>query len=266
MNEIPRLLDIMARLRDKENGCPWDVEQNFRSIAPHTIEEAYEVADAIERNHMEDLKEELGDLLLQVVFHAQMAKEEKLFAFEEVVNGICDKLVRRHPHVFGNATVKTADEQVHAWEAIKATEKQKTPNTSALEGVPNNLPALLRAEKLQKKAAKVGFDWPGIEPVLDKLMEEIGELKSAIKNGSQEDRMEELGDMLFVTANIAKHLGVNPEEALRGTNAKFERRFKYIENELNRQHRDIKESSLQELDELWDQAKLAERAKKEIAV
>jgi len=262
MAEIKSLLEIMAKLRDKQSGCPWDVEQTFESIAPHTLEEAYEVVDAIERDNMDNLKEELGDLLLQVVFHSQMAKEQKLFDFNDVVGSICDKLIRRHPHVFGDADIKTAAQQTEAWDAIKEKEQQeKNEPNSILNGIAIALPALLRAYKLQKKAAKSGFDWPSVAPVLEKLEEEIAELKMAIAAKDKENMEEELGDMLFVCVNIAKHLDINPEDALRYTNRKFEKRFYFIERELDRQHRDIKEASLQELDDLWDKAKLAERAK-----
>jgi MazG family protein len=262
MAEIKSLLEIMAKLRDKQSGCPWDVEQTFESIAPHTLEEAYEVVDAIERDNMDNLKEELGDLLLQVVFHSQMAKEQKLFDFNDVVGSICDKLIRRHPHVFGDADIKTAAQQTEAWDTIKEKEQQeKNEPNSILNGIAIALPALLRAYKLQKKAAKSGFDWPSVAPVLEKLEEEIAELKMAIAAKDKENMEEELGDMLFVCVNIAKHLDINPEDALRYTNRKFEKRFYFIERELDRQHRDIKEASLQELDDLWDKAKLAERAK-----
>ena len=262
MTDITKLLTIMAQLRDPQKGCPWDVEQNFDSIAPCTLEEAYEVADAIARKDMPALKEELGDLLLQVVFHAQMAKEQKSFTFDDVVQAICDKLITRHPHVFGDdKTVKTADQQVDAWEKIKAEEKAKRGGKGgALDGVTLGLPALLRAYKLQKRAAKIGFDWPDVNPVLDKLDEEIGELRDAIRTKNQSDIVEELGDVLFVCVNIGKHTGVDAEEALRAANSKFERRFKYIEQALEMQKRDFADTSLQELDELWDQAKLAERS------
>lgn len=262
MTDITKLLTIMAQLRDPQKGCPWDVEQNFDSIAPCTLEEAYEVADAIARKDMPALKEELGDLLLQVVFHAQMAKEQKSFTFDDVVQAICDKLITRHPHVFGDdKTVKTADQQVDAWEKIKAEEKAKRGGKGgALDGVTLGLPALLRAYKLQKRAAKIGFDWPDVNPVLDKLDEEIGELRDAIRTKNQSDIFEELGDVLFVCVNIGKHTGVDAEEALRAANSKFERRFKYIEQALEMQKRDFADTSLQELDELWDQAKLAERS------
>lgn len=261
-NNINRLLEIMAKLRDRETGCPWDVEQTFESIAPHTLEEAYEVVDAIERDNMDNLKEELGDLLLQVVFYCQMASEQKLFHFGDVVESITDKLIRRHPHVFGDAVVKTADEQTEAWEKLK--EKEKIINGEAgslLDGVTITLPSLLRAYKLQKKAAKAGFDWPNVTPVFDKLEEEIDELKKAVANKDIDNMEEELGDVLFVCSNIGKHIGVNPEDALRYTNRKFEKRFHFIERELDQQQRAFKDASLQELDDLWDKAKLSEKSK-----
>ncbi len=262
MNSIDRLLAIMARLRDKKSGCPWDVEQDFASIAPCTIEEAYEVVDAIERGDMKDLKEELGDLLLQVVFHAQMAKEAKLFDFSDLAQAVSDKLERRHPHVFGDAKIETADEQVNSWEKIKAEEKRSKSDgkrASVLDDIPVALPSMTRAHKMLKKAAKTGFDWPTISPVFDKLNEEIGELKKAINTEIPEDILDEVGDILFVAVNIAKHLKVDPDTALRHTMKKYENRFRYMEDQLARQQMEFKDMSLQQLEELWDQARALER-------
>ena len=259
---LQQLLSLMARLRSKDGGCPWDVEQTFATIAPHTLEEAYEVADAIERNDMGALKEELGDLLLQVVFHSQMANEEGLFAFDDVAQAICDKLVSRHPHVFGGAKVESAEAQAEAWENIKREEKlRKNPDdtVSLLDGVTLALPALLRAIKLQKRAAKVGFDWPSVDEVFDKLHEELGELRQAIQLKDAPSMTEEMGDLLFVVCNISRKLGIDPETALRQANIKFDRRFRHIERTLNTQQRRFEDSSLQELDELWDQAKMLEK-------
>ena len=218
--DIARLIDIMARLRDPGAGCPWDIEQNFATIAPYTIEEAYEVADAVERADMAALKDELGDLLFQVAFHARMAEEAGHFAFADVVGAICDKMIRRHPHVFGDG-----GEQPD-WEAIKAAEREANPDGSALAGVAVSLPALLRAEKLQKRAARTGFDWPDERGPFDKISEEIIEVKAA---SSDIERSDEIGDLLFAVVNWARHLGVDPEAALRSANAKFERRFRAIE-------------------------------------
>jgi tetrapyrrole methylase family protein/MazG family protein/ATP diphosphatase len=264
MKPIDRLVEIMAQLRDKEKGCPWDIEQTFATIIPHTLEEAYEVADAVEKNDMRSLREELGDLLLQVVFHAQMATEQKLFSFDDVAQAISDKLVSRHPHVFGDAKVNTAAEQTEAWEKHKDAEKKKASSghaSSVLADVPLALPSLSRALKLQKRAARTGFDWPNLEAVFDKLEEEIEELVEVVaQEGKQEEKLEEVGDVLFSCVNLSRKLGVDPEEALRACNRKFETRFRYIELELDSQQRDIKEASLQELNDLWDQAKIAEKA------
>ncbi len=259
MQQTKRLIETMARLRDKQNGCPWDVEQNFASIVPHTLEEAYEVADAIERNDMKALKEELGDLLLQVVFHAQMAKEAELFNFEDVAQEISDKLVRRHPHVFGDTKIETTEQQLHAWESIKAQEKEN-PQQSVLDDVPLALPALARAVKLQKRAARVGFDWPNIQPVFEKLREEIGELEAEIKSDSKERLEEELGDLLFVCCNLARHLKVDSETALRRANQKFTHRFQYVETRLKKSGKELQNASLEEMDALWNEAKRKEKA------
>ncbi|WP_417463654.1 nucleoside triphosphate pyrophosphohydrolase [Kordiimonas sp.] len=260
------LLSIMSRLRDKENGCPWDVEQNFESIAPYTIEEAYEVEEAIRAGDMASLKDELGDLLFQVVFHAQMAKEAGAFTFADVVQNVSEKMVRRHPHVFGDATIEDADAQTSAWEAQKAKERAEKASAegripSVLDGLTVGLPALLRALKLQNRAARVGFDWPNTTQVLDKIQEEASELVEAHKNGEPHERLrEEFGDLLFVMANLARHMKIEPEEALRGANAKFIRRFQRIETLLAADGRSPAQSNLQEMDALWDQAKAEEKA------
>jgi len=257
---LERLLAVMAWLRDRRHGCPWDVEQTFRTIAPYTIEEAYEVADAIERNDMPDLKEELGDLLLQVVYHAQMAAEANAFGFADVAATIADKMVDRHPHVFGDLKIADADAQTVSWEARKAAERAKKNGAQAagtLDGVARALPALLRAEKIQKRAARVGFDWNTIGPVIDKIEEELAELRSELTAGKvdQARTADELGDVLFAVANLARHCKVDPEAALRATNDKFERRFRYIERRLGDQGRKPAEASLEEMEALWQEAK-----------
>jgi len=258
-----RLVEIMARLRAPEGGCPWDVEQTFATIAPYTIEEAYEVADAIERGNLTDLKDELGDLLLQVIFHSRMAEEDGVFDFADVARAINDKMVRRHPHVFGDVTHKDVAEQTRAWEAIKAGEraaKRTDAPGSLLDDVPTGLPALTRAVKLSKRAARVGFVWPSVGEVLAKLHEEVAELEAEVAAGDVDKAREELGDVLFVCANLARELDVDPEDALRSTNAKFVRRFKYIEAELAARGSSPEQSDLAEMDALWDAAKAAERA------
>jgi tetrapyrrole methylase family protein/MazG family protein/ATP diphosphatase len=258
---LKRLLAIMARLRDPDGGCAWDLEQTFATIAPYTVEEAYEVADAIQRDDMPELKEELGDLLFQVVFHSRMAEEAGAFAFDDVANAICEKMLRRHPHVFGEAGERTASEQTAAWEEIKAAERAGKPKTSGvLDGVPLGLPGLTRAAKLTARAARVGFDWSDIGDVVDKLREELAELEVEIAAGEVDKAREELGDLLFVCANMARKLDVEPEAALRGANAKFERRFRFIEAELAKDGRTPDQSDLAEMDGLWDAAKAAERA------
>jgi MazG family protein len=231
---LDRLLGIMARLRDPKNGCPWDLEQSFRTIVPHTIEEAYEVADAIERDDMKALPGELGDLLFQVVFYSQMAAEAGQFRMEDVLTAINDKMIARHPHVFGTASIETAEAQTVAWEVQKAKERAAEAAAagraiSVLDGVAAGLPALTRAEKLQKRAARIGFDWPEAGPVIDKVEEEIAELKAELGERKPERLDEEMGDLLFACANLARHLGVEPEGALRRANQKFERRFKRME-------------------------------------
>ncbi len=256
MRQTQRLLEIMAQLRDPQRGCPWDRQQDFRSIAPYTVEEAYEVADAIERGDFPALKEELGDLLLQVVYHARMAEEAGLFAFEDVAAGIADKLTVRHPHVFGQADIRTAGQQSQDWEARKAQERAAKAQQGVLDGIPAALPGLTRAEKLQKRAARVGFDWPELKPVFAKLREELAELEQEVEAQAPRARLEdELGDVLFAAANLARKLGVDPEQALRGTNAKFERRFRHVEARLAEKGLKPEQVSLEEMDRHWDEAK-----------
>jgi MazG family protein len=258
---IARLLEVMARLRDPQKGCPWDREQSYPTIAPYTIEEAYEVADAIERSDFEALKAELGDLLFQVVFYAQMAKEEGRFDFDAVAHSAGDKMERRHPHVFGNARVESAAAQTVAWEAQKATERATAAGgrASVLDDVARALPALTRAEKLQKRAARVGFDWPELSQVIAKIEEELGELRHEIDaNGPPERLLDEVGDLLFACANLARKLAVDPETALRSTNAKFERRFRRIEDWLAEDGKSPDQSTLDEMDGLWNRAKAEE--------
>ena len=259
---MPRLLEIMRRLRDPESGCPWDIEQDFSTIAPYTIEEAYEVADAIEREAWDELKGELGDLLFQSVFHAQMADEAGYFSFDEVADTMSDKMVARHPHVFGDENRdKSADQQTRDWETIKAQERAEKQQQGTLDGVAVGLPALLRAIKLQKRAARVGFDWPETTMVLDKITEECHELVEAKETLPQDKIEEEMGDLLFVVANLARHLKVEPEAALRRANAKFVRRFEYIESELAKLGKRPEQSDLEEMDGLWDQIRAADKAK-----
>lgn len=263
LDRIEALLRIMARLRDPDGGCPWDLEQNFSTIAPYTIEEAFEVADAIERGDMADLREELGDLLLQVVFHAQMASEAGLFGFPDVVRAICEKMIRRHPHVFGDEEARSAGMVKGRWDEIKAEERAAKGNASQisiLDDVPLALPALARAVKLQARAARVGFDWPSTAEVIDKLNEEMLELSEELAKGGEHDRIEdELGDLLFVYANLARHLKVDPEAALRRANAKFRRRFSRIEEKLAARGSTPEQSTLEEMDVLWNEAKREER-------
>ncbi len=258
-SDINALLKIMARLRAPD-GCPWDHQQTFDSIAPYTIEEAYEVADAIARNDMPDLKDELGDLLFQTVYHAQMAQEIGAFNFSDVVEAICTKMISRHPHVFGNAEIANAEAQTVAWDEYKARERAAKPGGDTRKGlldeVPLNLPALTRAVKLQSRAAKAGFDWPEIAPVIEKVREEIGELEVEISSGASAARLgDELGDILFATVNIARHLKLDPETALRAASQKFERRFAYIEQRLAETGKQPSGCTLAELDALWDAAK-----------
>lgn len=260
--EIARLIAIMAALRDPNTGCPWDIEQDFASISPYTIEEAHEVADAIARQAWDEFPGELGDLLLQVVFHAQMAQEKGMFDFADVTAKISDKLIDRHPHVFGNESRdKSAAQQVKDWETIKAAERAAKAEKGVLDGVALGLPALTRAIKLQNRAARVGFDWPGAREVLDKITEETAELVEARDSGDRAHLTEEFGDLMFVMANLARHLDIDPEEALRGANAKFTRRFQSIEAALHATGRRPEDSTLAEMDALWNAAKAAERGK-----
>lgn len=255
----------MACLRDPAGGCPWDREQDFVSLIPYTLEEAYEVRDAIERENFVDLREELGDLLLQVVFHSRIAEEQGLFDFEAVAGEICDKLVRRHPHVFGEIRYESDDQRVGAWEAAKAEErrnKNKCSGTahSVLDGIASALPALMFAAKMQQRASRHGFDWSKIPPVFDKVEEELEELREAWKSGDQAHIREELGDLLFVAVNLARHLGVEPESALTQASRKFERRFRYIEEQVAGSGRQLDECPLEELDAFWDEAKIVLKA------
>ncbi len=258
---LPRLLAIMARLRDPDRGCPWDIVQTFETIAPYTIEEAYEVADAIARDNPDDLRAELGDLLFQVVYHARIAEERGAFDFAAVVRSVSDKMVRRHPHVFGaESRNKTPDQQTRDWEAIKAAERgMDLPQASALDGVATGLPALTRAVKLQNRAARVGFDWPDVSGVMDKIAEETAELVDARAAGKRAEIAEEYGDLLFVMANLARHLDIDPEAALRAANRKFARRFAGVEAALAALGRTPEQSSLAEMDAFWTREKERER-------
>ncbi|MFQ1702164.1 nucleoside triphosphate pyrophosphohydrolase [Loktanella agnita] len=255
---MPRLLEIMRRLRDPDTGCPWDIEQDFDSIAPYTIEEAYEVADAIARNDWAELEGELGDLLLQTVYHTQMGSEAGYFTFDSVVRNISDKMVARHPHVFGDESRdKSAEQQTADWEKIKAAERAGKKQTRTLDGVAIGLPALMRAVKLQNRAARVGFDWPDTTQVLNKIVEEAAELVEARDTLTQTEVNEEFGDLLFVMANLGRHLNIDPEEALRAANAKFTRRFSAVEDALQDIGKSPAQSDLAEMDALWDQVKAA---------
>ncbi|MGI4840434.1 MAG: nucleoside triphosphate pyrophosphohydrolase [Janthinobacterium lividum] len=270
MYTLQDLLTLMARLRDPQHGCPWDIKQTYASIVPHTLEEAYEVADAIERGDLDHLQGELGDLLFQVVYYSQLAREEGRFEFAGVVDGITRKLIRRHPHVFPTGDLyappdmpRLSEEQVkQRWEEIKAEERAeaaKAPEQlSLLDDVPAALPALSRAAKLQKRAAGVGFDWPAALPVVDKVREELDEVLEAMASGDQAAISDELGDLLFSVVNLARHLKVDPENALRGANRKFERRFRFIEQALRDTHRPIEDCTLEDLDALWGEAKRQE--------
>ena len=262
---IEILRDIMAQLRDPKDGCPWDVTQSFDTIAPYTIEEAYEVADAIKRNDLEGLKEELGDLLFQVVFYARMAEEAAAFDFNDIARGISDKMIRRHPHVFSDKVIGSQIQQNREWEVYKAEEREARAATegrspSALDGVALALPALLRAEKLQRRASRVGFDWPDIAPVINKVVEEIEEVRAELsEDGSEESRIDEIGDLLFSCVNLARHAGVDPEAALRQSNDKFEHRFRGVEAALAVERKSVDNVSLEELERHWNNQKLSER-------
>jgi nucleoside triphosphate diphosphatase len=253
---MPRLIAIMAALRAPNGGCPWDLAQDFASIAPYTVEEAYEVADAIQRQNWADLRGELGDLLFQAVYHAQMAQEAGHFGFDDVVTAICDKMIARHPHVFGEGALRTADEQTAAWEAQKAAERGAA---RVLDGVAFGLPGLTRAVKLQARAARVGFDWPSTDEVVAKIAEEAAELVEAREKLTEAEIEEEFGDLLFVMANLARHLKVDPEAALRAANAKFTRRFSRIEDWLAKDGKSPSQSDLAEMDALWNRAKAEEK-------
>jgi tetrapyrrole methylase family protein/MazG family protein/ATP diphosphatase len=258
---IDRLRAIMDRLRDPQDGCPWDLEQSFATIAPYTVEEAYEVADAIERNDLADLRDELGDLLLQVVFHSRMAEEQGAFDFDDVARAINEKMVRRHPHVFADERYGSLDHQKQGWEQLKAKERAaKAPKTSILDDVPVALPGLTRAVKLSKRAASVGFVWPTVQDVVRKLHEEVGEMLAEVEAGDLDKARDEIGDVLFVVANLARTLDIDPEDAVRATNAKFVRRFRYVESRLAERGRAPGQSDLAEMDALWDEAKAGEKS------
>lgn len=261
MDNLQKLLDIMEKLRDPKEGCAWDVEQTFETIAPYTIEEAYEVAEAIDNKDMDGLKDELGDLMFQAVFHARMAEEAGHFNFSDVIDAISDKMIRRHPHVFGDEKYRDAEEQTVAWEEQKALERAEKKQKSILEGVTVGLPALTRAVKLQKRAARVGFDWPNTSGAIDKLNEEMLELSEELteKQQDQEKIEEEFGDMMFVYANLARHLKIDPEQALKKANSKFTRRFNKIEQEIENKQSSFEKYSLEDLEELWDKAKKEEK-------
>ncbi len=254
---MQRLLDIMQRLRDPDNGCPWDIRQTFKTIAPYTIEEAYEVADAIDRDDMVDLKDELGDLLLQVVYHSQMASEAGHFDFSDVMEHVSDKLVRRHPHVFDSAEADSPEQVKQLWESIKAGERrQKDSDDSALAGLAPGLPAWIRAQKLHKRAAQVGFDWDDVHGILDKVAEELDEVRQALANDEGNEALEaEYGDLLFVCFNIGRHIDIDPDTALRGANRKFEQRFRAMETIARDRGVDMQTATLAELDLIWDEVK-----------
>lgn len=260
MDGIKALIDVMARLRDPNGGCPWDIKQTFQSITPYTIEEAYEVADAIERDDMSDFKEELGDLLLQVVFHSQMAKEQGLFDVNEVAQAEADKLISRHPHVFGDQTAADAEAVMTIWNAQKDKEKADKGATRLLDAVTKGLPALMRAQKIHRKVAKVGFDWPSTDQVFDKMAEEVAELKQAVANKDQKNLVEELGDILFVCCVLAEHLDVDAETALRNANNKFISRFNKVEELMKVNSKEFGKTSLEQMDEYWNMAKAQEKS------
>ena len=270
--DISRLIEIMAALRNPHTGCPWDIEQNFESIKPYTLEEAYEVADAIERKDMDDLCDELGDLLLQVVFHARMAEEAGEFSFGDVVEAITRKMIRRHPHVFARSDADTPDAVKKQWDEIKQAEKRERAERRARRGitedfkagflgsVQRSFPALTEALKLQERAAKVGFDWSAPEPILDKIEEEVDELRVALREGDKSKVSDELGDLIFAMVNIGRHVKADPEQALRGTNTKFRRRFNHIETVLGAEGESLEAASLERMEEIWQAAKAIERA------
>lgn len=255
MKEIENLLEVMMRLRDRENGCSWDIKQSFASVAPYTVEEAYEVADAIERKDMDDLRDELGDLLFQVVFHARMAEEAGLFDFADVVSGISEKMLRRHPHVFGSEAEVAEGKIDGSWEEIKAQERSAADDLSAMAGVAKALPALKRAEKLGNRASRVGFDWPDREGVREKIHEELEELEAAVGSREFDAMEEEFGDVLFAVVNMARHLNIDPEQALTGANYKFERRFRSMEADIKESGKRLRDFKLEALDKRWRAAK-----------
>jgi len=257
LHQLDRIIDIMRRLRDPKTGCPWDVEQDFSTIAPYTIEEAYEVADAIQRNDVDDIRDELGDLLLQVVFHSRIAEEAGLFTLADVARGICEKMIDRHPHVFGDETRPEAAQQSRRWEDIKAAERARRGHAGVLDDVAAGLPPMLRALKLQKRAARVGFDWPDIAPVIDKLHEETNELRDELARPEVDlaKLEDEVGDVLFVAVNLARQAGISPETALMACNAKFEKRFRYIEQMVEKNGKSMGETSLEEMEAHWQDAK-----------
>lgn len=257
MSDISKLIDIMARLRDPADGCPWDREQTFRTIAPYTIEEAYEVADAIENDRFDALPDELGDLLFQIVFYARIGAEQGRFGFDDVVAAICDKLIRRHPHVFGGAPVESAEAQTRHWEAIK--QRERGQESSLLDDVPLGQPAMARAAKLGRRAASVGFDWPAIGGVRAKVDEELAEVDQALSAGRQADVEAELGDLLFAVVNLCRHAGVDPEQALRGTNSRFVERFSYVERAVRDGGGDWSDYDAGQLDTFWRAAKARQR-------
>jgi ATP diphosphatase len=278
MTQIDQLIEIMAKLRNPNGGCPWDLEQNFATIAPYTIEEAYEVAEAITRGDMGELRDELGDLLLQVVFHTQMAAEAGHFTFDDVVQTISDKMIRRHPHVFADAEINDAAAQTANWEVIKEQERSKKKSTRTLANIPAALPALMRAQKLQARAARVGFDWPDVKGVIAKIREELAEVEEVLATCHPEPRegskaaaadasaspqharlTDEIGDVLFAVTNLARFVGADAETALRGTNAKFTRRFEYIEDALAARGVTVKDATLEEMETLWNAAKANEK-------
>ncbi len=259
MENTRKLLEIMAQLRHPEKGCSWDLKQDFNSLIPYTIEEAYEVADAIERNDLDDLQSELGDLLLQVAFHSRLAEEQGLFDFDQVSKGICQKLVRRHPHVFAGKKFSNDEERKQAWEAAKAQERKDKitqDSDSILDGIALNLPALMQCEKTLSRAASHGFDWPETPPVFSKVIEELNEVQEAWESGDQVHIQEEIGDLLLVVVNLARHLKVNPEMALKEGNKKFSRRFQYIEQRVSESGRELRDCELEELDAYWEEAKV----------
>ncbi|MFD1806630.1 nucleoside triphosphate pyrophosphohydrolase [Pasteurella oralis] len=261
-HSIQDFVKLIAQLRNPNGGCPWDLKQNYQTMIPCLTEETYEVIEAIQQNNMQDLKEELGDLLLQVVFFSQLATEEEYFTFDDVVNAISSKIIRRHPHVFGNKNANNAQDALQNWNEIKAQENKEKGQTSILDNIPHAFPALMRAEKLQKRCSKVGFDWNDINQVIEKIKEELDEVQQEInqKNQQQTKIEEEIGDLLFAVVNLSRHLQCQPEESLRKANHKFEQRFRAVENKLKKHNKTFAQSSLMEMDLLWDEVKQEEKA------